>query len=194
VRAPQIGSLQIALNPACGGSLWSIIAFRIEVPWAKISLELLGCCCMQGNAILSFEFEPLTDDDSVRSIVPIVNGVRLTTLIKEFESEHQYKPVGGYAGIVPAHFNFGSLDQYFMASSPNPVLPGQRCYLLGCECGEVGCWPLEAHIVVYEREIVWESFKQPFRPERDYSSFGLFRFDLDQYRQSVVALAAALHR
>jgi hypothetical protein len=144
---------------------------------------------MQGKCILSFEIRPLSDDDSVRSIVPIVNGVRLTTLIREFESEHEYEPVGGYAGIVPAHFNFGALDEYFMAS--HSTLPDQRCYLLGCECGEVGCWPLEARIVVSEQDIVWEGFKQPFRPERDYLCFGPFRFDLEQYRRSVVELALA---
>jgi hypothetical protein len=144
---------------------------------------------MQEKCILSFEIRPLSDDDSARSIVPIVNGVRLTALITEFESEHQYEPVGGYAGIVPTHSNFGALDEYFMAS--HSTLPDQRCYLLGCECGEVGCWPLEVRIVVSEQDIVWEGFKQPFRPERDYSCFGPFRFDLEQYRRSVIELALA---
>jgi hypothetical protein len=147
---------------------------------------------MQGTSILSFAIEPLSDDDSVRSIVPIVNGVRLTTLIKEFESEHQFEPVGGYAGIVPTHFNFGALDQYSMAL--NSTLPDHRCYLLGCECGEVGCWPLEARIVVSDQKTAWESFRQPFRPERDYSCFGPFKFDLEQYRRSVAELASAFQR
>jgi len=146
---------------------------------------------MQEICTLSFGIEPLSDNEPVLSIVPIVNGVRLTALIEEFERGSLYEPVGGYAGIVPTHFNFGPLDQYFMASSSDSIFPDHRCYLLGCECGEVGCWPLQARILTSEREIVWEGFKQPFRTERDYSSFGPFRFDLDQYRLSVTELASA---
>jgi hypothetical protein len=145
---------------------------------------------MQEMCTLSFAIEPLSDEEPVPSIVPIVNGVRLTTLIEEFERERLYEPVGGYAGIVPTHFNFGPLDQYFFATNATPP-SGDKLWLLGCKCGEVGCWPLEAHIVTNEREIVWDGFGQPFRPERDYSSFGPFRFDLVQYRQSVLNLASA---
>jgi len=147
---------------------------------------------MQEICTLSFAIEPLSDDEPTPSIVPIVNGVRLTVLVEEFERERNYEPVGGYAGIVPTHFNFGPLDQYFLATSPDPPFAGKH-WLLGCECGEVGCWPLETRIVTNEREIIWEGFKQPFRPERDYSSFGPFRFDHDQYRQSVIELASTFH-
>lgn len=146
---------------------------------------------MQEICPLSFAIEPLSDDEPVPSIMPIVNGVRLTALIEEFERERLYEPVGGYAGIVPSHFNFGPLDLYFLATSAAPPF-GDKRWLLGCECGEAGCWPLEARIVTEEREILWEGFKQPFRPERDYSPFGPFRFDHDQYRQSVIELASAL--
>jgi hypothetical protein len=144
---------------------------------------------MQEICALSFAIQPLSDDQSVLSIVPIVNGVRLTALVEEFEREHNYEPAGGYAGIVPAHFNFGPLDQYFLAASMNPLL-ADKLWLLGCDCGEVGCWPLEARIAMNEQEIVWEHFKQPYRPERDYSSFGPFRFETDQYQQTVIELAS----
>jgi hypothetical protein len=144
---------------------------------------------MQETCTLSFAIRPLSDDDSVRSIVPIVNDVLLTNLIEEFERERRYEPVGGYAGIVPTQFNFGPLDQYYLGS--NSPLPDGRCYVLGCECGELGCWPLEVLIRTNRQEIVWEGFRQPFRPERDYSTFGPFRFDLDQYRLTVTDLAAA---
>ena len=147
---------------------------------------------MQESCTLSFAIEPLSDDERVSSIVPILNGLRLTALVEEFERMRLYEPVGGYAGIVPSHFNFGPLDEYFSATTAASPFADKR-WLLGCECGEVGCWPLEARIVTSEREIVWEGFKQPFRPERDYSSFGPFRFDHDQYRQSVIDLVSAFH-
>jgi hypothetical protein len=144
---------------------------------------------MQEICTLSFAIEPLSDDDPVPSIVPIVNGVRLTALVEQFERECHYEPLGGYAGIVPTHFDFGPLDQYFLATTADPLFANKH-WLLGCECGEVGCWPLEARIVTNEREVIWERFKQPFRPERDYSFFGPFRFDNVQYRQSVIEVAS----
>jgi hypothetical protein len=147
---------------------------------------------MEKNCELSFAIEPLSDDQQVLSVVPILNGSRLTALVAEFERSCCFEPVGGYAGIVPAHFNFGSLDEYFLASGANRPFAGKN-WLLGCECGEVGCWPLEARIVTTEHGIAWESFRQPFRPERDYSSFGPFRFDRDQYRECVTELAQAFH-
>lgn len=146
---------------------------------------------MQGLCKLSFAVEPLSNDEPVRSIVLIVNGIRLTTLIAEFEREHLYDdPAGGYAGLIPEYFNFGPLDRYFMGASADSLFAGGRYYLLSCECGEVGCWPLEARIISNEQQVSWEDFAQPFRPERDYSTFGPFRFDLDQYRKAAFQLAS----
>jgi len=139
---------------------------------------------------LSFAVVPLSDDNAVSSIVPLVDGTDLTRLIDEFEQAHGYEPAGGYAGLVPTHFDFGALDLYFMAAGTGSMSVDNRRYLLGCECGELGCWPLQAHILTTDRYISWESFTQPFRPERDYSSFGPFRFDSEQYRQAVKEMAA----
>jgi hypothetical protein len=144
---------------------------------------------MRELSTLSFAIDPLSDDKAVLSITPIVNGVRLTALVEDFESKQNYEPVGGYAGIVPSQCNFGPLDQYFLASGAAPF--ADKHWLLGCECGEAGCWPLAASIYVGEREVIWQNFNQPFRPERDYSSFGPFIFDRNQYRQYVEELAKA---
>src|SRR3954452_5935704 len=108
---------------------------------------------MQETCTLSFAIRPLSDDEPVRSILPIVNDVPLTNLVEEFERGRRYEPAGGYAGIVPAHFNLGPLDKYYMDS--NSPLPNGRRYLLGCKCDEVGCWPLEVRICTNEEEIVW---------------------------------------
>ncbi len=146
---------------------------------------------MKGICALSFTVVPLSDGEPALSIVPLVDGVRLTKLIEDFERACRFEPAGGYAGLVPCNFNFGPLDQYFMAASTEPIFEHKRHYLLGCQCGEVGCWPLEAHILTTERQVSWEDFKQPFRQERDYSSFGPFKFDIDQYRRAVSEMASA---
>jgi hypothetical protein len=36
--------------------------------------------------------------------------------------------------------------------------------LLGCDCGEVGCWPLESPVLVDDGPVTWRGFTQPFRP------------------------------
>src|SRR5690606_38340498 len=35
--------------------------------------------------------------------------------------------------------------------------------LLGCECGEVGCWPLNAQVFHDGGLVTWRGFAQPFR-------------------------------
>ncbi len=146
---------------------------------------------MQVMSTVSFAVEPLSTDEPVLSIVPAVDGVRLTDLVAEFERTHHYEPAGGYAGLVPSFFRLGRVDEYFMGISADPVLSSRGHWLLGCDCGEAGCWPLEARIVCDgPTQVTWEQFKQPFRPERDYSSFGPFRFDFEQYRRSLTELKA----
>jgi hypothetical protein len=146
---------------------------------------------MSDLSTLSFVIEPLEEGDPALSIVPTVNGIRLTQLIEDFERSHNYEPTGGYAGLVPDHFKFGPLERYFMAESPKDPIEKFGHYLLGCSCGEVGCWPLTARIVVDVNQVIWEGFSQPFRPDRDYSSFGPFVFSLEQYCRTVLELALA---
>jgi hypothetical protein len=141
-------------------------------------------------ASVSFAIQPLSESDGPSSIVPVLNGVYLTQLIEDFERAHGFEPAGGYAGLVPTFFNYGPLDLYFMGEADREYLDKAGYYLLGCSCGEVGCWPLTAKISQAQRKIVWDSFRQPHRPDRDYSPFGPFEFDLDQYRREVVALVS----
>jgi hypothetical protein len=68
-----------------------------------------------------------------------------------------------------------------------------RVYLLGCQCGEVGCWPLLARIRAEDESVVWDSFEQPNRKDRNYSGFGPFVFDAEQYREAVAALPSTKH-
>jgi hypothetical protein len=63
-------------------------------------------------------------------------------------------------------------------------------YLLGCQCGEVGCWPLAARIVKTGNTMVWDMFRQEHRPDRDYSSFGPFTFDAEQYKTVINEIAS----
>jgi hypothetical protein len=60
--------------------------------------------------------------------------------------------------------------------------------LLGCNCSVADCWPLLATISLADGLVVWNQFRQPFRQEQDYSAFGPFVFDHNQYVNAVQEL------
>jgi hypothetical protein len=144
---------------------------------------------MNEKAIASFSIQPF---EGTFALTPAVNHTPLTEMIAKFELEQHFEPAGGYGGLVPRWFNYGSLDRYFLGDVDQNSYFARigGIYLLGCQCGEVGCWPLMARIRVDPESVVWDSFQQPHRPERNYSCFGPFVFDAEQYRAAVAVLRA----
>ena len=124
--------------------------------------------------------------DKARELLPFVDGVSLRELVSGFEHVAGYDLAGRYVGIVLDHFDFGDLATY-LSGQPD------SCYwakhgaiaLLGCDCGEVGCWPFEAHVLTIGDLVIWRDFAQPHRPKRDYGSFGPFAFRRTQYEHAV---------
>jgi hypothetical protein len=142
---------------------------------------------------ISFSCEVFRDPRAKAiSITPLVGGVPLTQLIANFEKAKEYDPAGSYAGIVPVLFRYGPLDEYFLGESEPDSYWGKMggVYVLGCSCGEAGCWPLQCRIRVEGEEVIWSDFRQPHRPLRDYSEFGPFHFDGGQYRDAIDKLVA----
>ena len=121
-----------------------------------------------------------------------MDGVPLPELVATFERERRFEPVGGYGGLIPEYFKYGDLDRYFLGDFEEGSYFARlnRVYLLGCQCGEVGCWPLIARVKAEGQSVVWDSFEQPHRRDRDYSAFGPFVFDEKQYRQAVAVLSS----
>jgi hypothetical protein len=120
-----------------------------------------------------------------------VDGTPLPESIAAFEREQHFEPAGGYGGLIPDWFKYGALDRYFLGDFAKDSYFARlnRVYLLGCQRGEVGCWPLRARIRAESESVVWDSFEQPHRKGRDYSGFGSFVFDLKRYREAVAPLA-----
>ena len=123
-------------------------------------------------------------------ITPMIDGVTLSKLVTRFEKQSGYNdPAGGYGGLLPSLFNYGPLDTYFLGQAPN-FMNGENswAYFLGCECGEVGCWPIIGNIQVSGETVIWNNFSQPQRDERDYTNFGSFIFHKRQYAQAIETL------
>ena len=89
--------------------------------------------------------------------------------------------------MIPQWFEYGPLDRYFFGDFEQSRYFAKlgEVYLIGCQRGEVGCWPLTARITTNNESVVWDSFQQPHRRERDYSQFGPFVFELGRYRSAV---------
>ncbi len=83
------------------------------------------------TSVLSFEVSGVKGG---AIITPRIDGVLLTTMAEQFEVSHgMTDPAGGYGGLLYAG---GSLERYFPANT------AERIYVLACDCGELGCWPL----------------------------------------------------
>lgn len=90
-----------------------------------------------------------------------------------------------YGGLVPASYRFGPMPAHFMKVD-EPI------FVLGCDCGEVGCWPLLASVKLSTDAVSWADFVQPHRKGRDYSAFGPFSFGLSQYKIALTQLEREL--
>jgi hypothetical protein len=126
-------------------------------------------------------------------LLAYVDNVSLVKLVSGFERAAGYDVPGEYAGLVLDHFKFGDLTAYLCGTSESAYWAKRGVIaLLGCDCGEVGCWPLEARVRRDDDWVTWLGFAEPYRPERDYGSFGPFVFRRSQYERAVREAAAVL--
>ncbi len=113
---------------------------------------------MEKKAHVSFKVQPF---EGTLSITPVVDGTPLPEIVAAFERDEHFEPSGGYGGLIPEWFGYGALDKYFLGDFEKDSYFARmnRVYLLGCQCGEVGCWPLLAHIRAEAESVVWDSFE-----------------------------------
>lgn len=142
-------------------------------------------------ASIEFVVRAAAESDRVMAVVPFLDGADLVELAATYEGQRGFDVVGGYNGIIPANFRFGPLVDYFIGAEGHWP-GGGRIAVLGCSCGEVGCWPLYATVGTSTTTVTWRNFKQPFRAERDYSGFGPFKFDREEYEGAVRSATDAL--
>jgi len=141
------------------------------------------------NNQLAFRVAPLEGGPNAPdAVTPYINGESLVDLVGRFEAAAGFQPAGGYSGIVPANFKLGPLQPYYLGTNARQWPETGSAWLLGCDCGEAGCWPLAAKVAATQDTVSWSGFSQPHRPQWDYSAFGPFAFDRAVYDLAIAEL------
>ncbi|RUT46595.1 hypothetical protein EJP82_12155 [Paenibacillus anaericanus] len=119
---------------------------------------------------IQFKVEHSQEDDyEILNIY--INDENLIEFIKRFEMQFQPNIAGGYEGLninfitdICEHFS-GELNENDLFNY------GGKTQILGCNCGEPGCWPLVVKITVKDQHIIWSDFEQPHRSEESEGGF-----------------------
>ncbi len=144
------------------------------------------------RSTLRFEVTPLDDARlHIKQVIPFIDERSLVEIVAEFETAQGIHHGSGYGGLVPEFYGFRRLDRYFLGEQ-EPWTDGRPLAVLACKCGEAGCWPLDAMVIVTAGEVTWARFSQPHRPEWDYSGLGSFTFAREQYEAAAQDGTAAL--
>ena len=97
---------------------------------------------------------------------------------------------GAYHAITTAS---SSLEQYYLGNDEACWgVDENKTEILGCNCGNAGCWPLLCKISIQGNKVIWSEFEQPHRDDDwDYSNFEGFVFDKQQYLNAIEAMKNA---
>ncbi len=139
------------------------------------------------KSLLSFEIRQRSGGAAM--IVPCIDGASLIEMVKSFDRRRDYNRRLRLSGLVPEYFRYGSLDRYFRGLSPKVWTPvaGKIC-VLACECGEIGCLALTCTATENTDGLQWRDFEPSYPRGRDYSAFGSFTFDKDQFAEALRSL------
>lgn len=130
----------------------------------------------------------------ITEIAIIINGVSLIELARTAEqpwADREGKPdlAGSYEGLQP--WVIGGSAAHFLDDPHAVWFDDGDTVLLGCQCGEWGCWPLTADVHATDTQVAWSHFRQGHR-DWDLSALGPFVFDRSQYEHALHELDEAL--
>ena len=116
----------------------------------------------------------------------IVNGTKLQDLVRSVElpyanAEGSPGLAGSYAGLAVGP---GLPAIHFLGEPVETWFGDGDTVLLGCVCGDPGCWPLTAQVEISESTVTWSGFRTGHR-DWDLSAVGPFTFDRRAYETSL---------
>jgi hypothetical protein len=161
-----------------------------------------------------FRLEPLAiqpaADAPYRQVAIVINGAPLLELVRVVEQpllaaerkaaiaagpcEGEVAPPASYMYPTVAVITrgagefFGTIESMF-GLEPGDPQRGKTC-VLGCDCGDPGCWPLLVRISRSASVIAWSAFSQ-FHRNWVYD-LGPYQFDADAYEQELQRIRGAV--
>ncbi|TCZ79361.1 hypothetical protein E0485_05735 [Paenibacillus albiflavus] len=139
-----------------------------------------------------------SEDQDAQVLGIYINGENLVELIRRYENQFDPSIAGGYEGLnikflnnIKEHFT-GKLNEDDLFYYEGKTL------IMGCNCGEPGCWPILIKVIEEDEVIVWNEFEQPHRNEEsasghwDYSKFKPLRFNRKQYEEQLKIICEKL--
>ena len=122
----------------------------------------------------------------VVTVTPYIDGVSLVELARRVEAgparaDRQADLAGSYAGLVVGKARW---QDWYSGADPQ-LWSGDSC-LLGCVCGDTGCWPLTAKVTVGPDTVVWAGFRTGHRPW-NLAALGPFTFSRRAYDAALAA-------
>ena len=152
--------------------------------------------------LIEFTGRPYRDGACDSGIQIKINGRDLIDMVRAVENPFAYKEghasiAGAYAGLPPDDDTCPP-SRHFLGEPSYAVYRYEaKTQVLGCECGEPGCWPLVCLIEAGPARVKWSQFEQPHRagnrsqnPWR-YDELGPFEFERCQYERALEALRRA---
>jgi hypothetical protein len=130
----------------------------------------------------------------------LINGRNLAELARVVElpfakAQSASSIAGAYDGLE-ASAVLPPSEHFLGRPSSRLYAYGERTQVLGCECGEPGCWPLVCRICVCPESVMWHDFRQPHRGansragEWHYDGLGPFEFLRSPYEAALAHAAA----
>jgi hypothetical protein len=120
----------------------------------------------------------------------LINGERLQDLARVVEmphaaAENNPKLAGDYVPLALSDID--SDRNHFLGHPVATWFEDGDTVLMGCACGDWGCWPLTVRVDVNESTVRWHDFRNGHR-EWDLSALGPFVFDRLEYEAALAAV------
>jgi hypothetical protein len=125
------------------------------------------------------------------TLVPYLSGVPLPDLVRVAElpfARGAGNPdlAGSYVGLLAEKVGWPS--RHYLGEPVLSWFGDGDTVLLGCGCGDWGCWPFTAMVTVAEDTVTWSGYRTGHR-DWDYRELREITFDRIQYEEAVRATA-----
>ena len=128
---------------------------------------------------------------TIPAIVPHLSGVPLPELLRRIElpsarRDGQPELAGGYAGLATGSVRWPA--RHYLGQPVLSAFGDGDTVLLGCGCGDWGCWPFSARVTVADDTVTWSGYRNGHR-DWDYRDLWDLTFDRTGYERAVRATA-----